>query len=637
MTRAFAKRNLVFALIFGAAVLAYLPAMHGGFIWDDPAHVTPPELQSLHGLERIWFEVGATQQYYPVVFTAFWVEHRLWGDDVLGYHLLNVLLHATAACLVVVAVRRLKIAGAGLAGLVFALHPVGVESVAWISEQKNTLSAVFYLSAALAWFAWRDGVQEAAAVAAPAPARKRGPWLYALATLLFLLALFTKTVTATLPAALLVIAWWRRGRLSWRHDVLPLLPWLAAGLAAGFITTSVEHQMMANTDVTVTLTFLQRCLLAGRALVFYLGKLFWPAHLVFIYPRWRIDPHAFWQYLFPLGVLGLVAVLTWRCAASHGKKRGLLAGFLFFAGTLFPALGFINAYPFRYSFVADHFQYLACLGVIVPAAAGWAALGAFRAAAIKGGPATWRIATAAVLCLFGILTWRQCGMYRNLETLYRVTIERNPDCWMARTNLGVLLVATGRPAEAVPLFEKSIRENPRAAETYCGLGNALVALGRYQESIPDFKEALRINPNSAEIEYDYGRALDRAGHVHEAIAHYQRALRLNSNYGPAHVNLATDLCRLGRYDDAITQYQIVLRHQSANSDLHNAYGIALLQTGRLPQAITQFEAAVRLDPTNGNLHYNLAIALARAGRTQEAHEELARAVQLNPRLQSGGP
>ncbi len=635
--RALARRYGVFALIFGAAIFVYLPAMHGGFIWDDAAHVTKPELRSWHGLERIWFEVGATQQYYPVLHTAFWVEHRLWGDHVLGYHLLNVLLHALAACLVVVLLRRLKIGGAELAGLVFTLHPVCVESVAWISEQKNTLSTVFYLLAALAWLIWREGLpDDSGAATAPNSARAGRDRLYWLASGLFLLALFTKTVTATLPAALLVIAWWWRGRLSWRRDVLPLLPWFVAGIAAGCLTSWVERRMMAITGVTVILTFLQRCLLAGRAIVFYLGKLVWPTDLTFIYPRWTIDPHAAWQYLFPVGVLILVAVLARRWIAAGGSKRGLVAGFLFFAGTLFPALGFFNAYPFRYSFVADHFQYVACLGILVPVAAGWTALGAARAPAFKSGRAVWRVATGAVLVVLGVLSWRQCGMYRNLETLYRVTIARNPDCWMARTNLGVLLVSTGRPYEAIPQLEAAIRENPGAAETYCDLGDALVAVGRYREAIPRYEKALSIDPNYPQYEYGLGKVLDRLGRVPEAITHYERALDLNPNFGPAHINLAADLCATGRYADAVQQYQVVLRHEAGSYTLHNAYGIALLQLGRLPEAIAEFKAAVRLKPDDGDLHYNLAIALARAGRSEEARQELERAMQLNPRLGPGG-
>ena len=256
-------RNMGMAgLIFGATFLAYLPAVHGGFLWDDEGHVTKPELQSFHGLVRIWGEVGATQQYYPLLHSAFWVEHRLWGDSLVGYHLMNLLLHAGAACLVVAIMRRLALPGAGLAGLLFALHPVCVESVAWISEQKNTLSAVFYLGAMLAYLHFdRD--------------RRRSHYYLALG--LFLLALLSKTVTATLPAALLVIFWWQRARLDWRRDVLPLAPWLLLGACGGLFSAWMERTIIGAGGAEFALTPVQRGLVAGRAICFYLGKLAWPA------------------------------------------------------------------------------------------------------------------------------------------------------------------------------------------------------------------------------------------------------------------------------------------------------------------------------------------------------------------------
>jgi hypothetical protein len=221
-----------FMLLFIAALIAYLPCLRGDFLWDDVGHVTNPAIQSWSGLLRIWIEPGVTQQYYPLLHSAFWFEHRLWGDTTLGYHLINVLWHATSACLLVTILRRLAIPGALLAGLLFALHPVAVESVAWISEQKNTLSTVFYLAAALAWLRFEDD---------------RRPSRYAIATVWFVAALLTKTVTATLPAALLVIAWWRRGSISWRNDLAPLLPWLALGLAAGLGTAWFEHTHIGAT------------------------------------------------------------------------------------------------------------------------------------------------------------------------------------------------------------------------------------------------------------------------------------------------------------------------------------------------------------------------------------------------------
>src|SRR4051794_21872006 len=238
---------LALALV-ALTLLAYQPAWHGQPIWDDEAHMTKPELRSLGGLARIWTEPGATQQYYPVVHSLFWFEHQLWGDAVLPYHLVNILLHVGAALLLVRLLRQLAVPGAWLAGAIFALHPVHVESVAWISELKNTLSGVCALGAAVIYLRFDDS---------------RRAKFYLTAFVLFSLGLLAKTVIATLPAALLVIFWWQRGKLSWRRDVLPLLPFFAAGLAASFVTIWMERTQIGAVGSDFQLSVVERCLIAG--------------------------------------------------------------------------------------------------------------------------------------------------------------------------------------------------------------------------------------------------------------------------------------------------------------------------------------------------------------------------------------
>ncbi len=353
---AFGPKDWLFLVaLLAAVILVYQPAWHGGLLWDDDAHVPRPELRSCYGLYRIWFEVGATLQYYPLLHSAFWFEHKLWGNTTLGYHLVNILLHAAAAVMVAIILRRLAVPGAYLAAAIFALHPVQVESVAWIAELKNTLSGVFYLGAMMAYLHFDQ--------------TRKTPW-YLGALALFLLGLLSKTIIATLPGALLVIFWWRRGRLSWRTDVLPLLPFFLVGAAGGMITAWWELQINKCVGPDFTFTFAERCLIAGRTVWFLLWKLLWPTRLTFIYPRWDVDPGAWWQYLFPLSAAALL-VLLW---AIRRWTRAPLAGLLFFGGTLFPVLGFFNLYTFRYSFVANHYQYLASLGIIALAVAAAALL-----------------------------------------------------------------------------------------------------------------------------------------------------------------------------------------------------------------------------------------------------------------------
>jgi tetratricopeptide (TPR) repeat protein len=580
--------------------------------------------------------VGATQQYYPVLHSAFWVEHRLWGDATLGYHLLNVLLHATSACLFALILRRLSVPGAWFAGMIFALHPVGVESVAWISEQKNTLSTVFYLLAAWAYLDFDQS------------RLKRS---YFLGFGLFALALFSKSVTATLPAALLVVFWWQRGRLSWKRDIGPLLPWFAIGIAAGLFTAWVERRYVGAQGVAYELTGLERCLLAGRVVWFYLGKLLWPANLIFIYPRWTISSAAAWQYAYPLAALAALALL------GRMRSRGPLAAALFFVGSLFPALGFFNAYPFRYSFVADHFQYLPSLGVIAFAAAAWevAKVRVSRGAAIG--------LAIALLGTLGSLTWRQCFDYSDLETLYRATIAKNPECWMAYSNLGTALFDSGRTREAIDDLETAVRLRPDMSDVQFNLANTLFAVGNLQDAVLHYREALRLQPDHAEAHDNLGSVLARLGQTAEAIGQYREALRIRPDYPSAGLNLGTALAadrpqeamacfekvvrlhsdlpdahfdlanllrQLGRTDDAIGQYEQALRLNPNSANGHNNLGLALVDAGRFGEAIGHYEAALRLAPNDAVFENNLGIALARTDRLQEAIAHFERAIRLSP-------
>src|SRR5437667_5004478 len=344
------KREWFFCLIVAmVTMLAYQPAWHGGLLWDDDANIATPELRSLDGLRRIWFVPRTTQQYYPLLYSSSWLQERFWADSPTGYHLVNLLLHIGCVVLVLRILRLLRIPGAELATIVFALHPVNVETVAWITERKNTLSGVFGLAATLCYLKF-DG--------------SRSRRSYALALGLFLLGLLSKTAIVTLPLALLVIFWWKRGAISWRRDVVPLIPFFFLSAAAGLMTWWVEYVNIADRARTLDLSLVDRCLIAGRAFWFQLGKVLWPSNLMFVYSRWEINAAVAWQYLFPLAVLGLLGIL-W---SLRRWSRAPLAGVLVYIFLLLPSLGFLNIFFFIYSFVADHWQYLACLGIIKPCA-----------------------------------------------------------------------------------------------------------------------------------------------------------------------------------------------------------------------------------------------------------------------------
>jgi len=647
-------------LVFGLVLACYWPAVRGELVLDDAAHITRPALRSWLGLGQIWFQRGATAQYYPLLNTAFWLEHRLWGDAVMGYHLVNILLHAAAACLLVAIVRRLALPGAWLAGLIFALHPVAVESVAWISEQKNNLSAVFFLGAALVYLGF-DG--------------DRRPSRYWTASVLFLLALLTKTVTATLPPALLVVLWWRRGRLGWKRDVLPLLPWFILGAAAGLYTAWFERQLAGAQGPEFSLSLVERCLVAGRAIWFYLGSLLWPADLMFIYPRWTVNGTETWQYLFPLGVAALAAGL-WLAARRTGGPRSRtaaagLAGFLVFAGMLFPVLGFLNINWFRFAYVADHFQYLANLGLIVPLAAGFAQatspLRQSRTAVVRGMPT---VAAGLLVAGLGALTWLQSGTYRDPTTLYRATLARNPACWVAHNNLawelarsaasvpeavihyeealrlnpacaeahdnyaGLLATLPGQTNAAIAHFEEALRLRPDFTETHANLANLLARNpGRRAEAVAQYQETLRLAPDLAEVHYSLANVLAQMpGRLPEALAQYELALRLKPDLAQAHVNLANELAKLpGRMNEALAHYAEALRIDPRLVGAHYDLAVQLSDLpGREADAQRHFEEALRLRPDYAKAHNNLAVLLARQGRLDEARRHWEQAVQLDP-------
>lgn len=617
---------LVLAL-FGVTLLAYFPAIKGGQLWDDAAHITAPSLQSVHGLWQIWFHLGSTQQYYPVLHSAFWLEHRLWGDAVLGYHLVNVGLHATAACLFALLLGRLNPSAPidgrrwrteWLAAAVFALHPVCVESVAWISEQKNTLSLVFYLLAALTYFRFE---------------RVRSWRWYILALGLFTLALLSKSVTATLPAALLLMQYWRQGRLGWKRDIVPLLPWFAIGVGVGLLTAWVEHNYIGAQGAAYDLTFLQRCFLAGRVVWFYLFKLLWPAELIFVYPHWQVATTAVWSSgMFALAIV--IGSLAWM----HRWNRAPLVGFLFFVGSLFPALGFFNVYPFIFSYVADHWQYLSCLGIIALVSGG-----------VTCGVRTWlnqlsepgRNAGARISVVFATLvlgtlfalTWRQARIYRSVEALYSDTLAKNPDCWLAHNNLGLCLMEAGSLPESIAHLQEAIRLKPDCSDAYNNLGNAFSKIPSHTaESISAFEQALRYYPEMAEAHSNLGWALVNVpGRLKEGVDHLQTAVHLRPEFSRAYNSLGIALGRIpGRLADSVTEFETALQLDPDYVAARLNLGKALITAGRLPEAFTQIERARSLQPDDPQVYYSLGTALASAGRPVEAASAFERSLQLQP-------
>jgi tetratricopeptide (TPR) repeat protein len=598
--------------IVAATIIAYHPAWHAGFIWDDDDYVTEnPLLTAPDGLRRIWFSHDSPSQYFPLTYTAFYVERALWGLNPAGYHWVNLLLHAANALLVWRVLARLRVPGAWLAAAVFALHPVQVESVAWITERKNVLMGFFFLLTLWAWIRFIDD-------------RSKRPWrFYVLALVFYALALFAKTTACTLPAALLLILWLKKTPINWRR-LAQVAPFVAMGIGMGLVTVWWEHYHIGTQGKLFEIGPVERVLIASRAVWFYAGKLLWPANLTFSYPRWTIsssDPRAY-GWVLATAALGVV---IWRARRWTGRSVEVAAAF--FAVTLSPVLGFIMLYTFLYSFVADHYQYLACIGPIALAAAGMK-IGLGRVAA--GKTFLQPVLSAALLMTLGALTWKQCGIYADAETLWQATLRLNPASWMAQCNLGSAFLDKGQVDVAIGHFQKALDIKPDYAEAFYNLGLSFRKQGRLDEAIAHYQKALAIRPGYAEAHYNLGNVFAQQARLDEAIAHYQLALQFKPGYAEAHYNLGTAFFQQGKMDEAIAQYQKALEIKPDNAEAHYTLGTIFGQQGRMDEAIRHFQKALEIKPAYADAQNGLGNGFSQMGRMDEAIAHYQKAVEISP-------
>jgi tetratricopeptide (TPR) repeat protein len=580
----------------------YAPLAHAGFVWDDNVYVTEnATLRTLAGLRAIWLEPGALPQYYPLVHTLFWLEYHAWGLWAPGYHAVNVALHAASVVLLWRVLLRLRVPGAWMAAAVFAVHPMMAESVAWTTERKNVLSLALALGSLLAYLRFAD-------LDVPAGARTpRGLRAFALALALFTGAMLGKTVACSLPAVVLVLVWWKRGRVTGR-DVAPLLPFFAVGLALALQTVWLESHRVGAQGAEWSSTPVERVFVAGRALWFYAGKLLWPHPLIFFYPRWRIDAHSAAQALAPAAAVAVGAAL-WLARARIG--RGAFAVAAIFAGVLAPALGFVDVYPFRYSFVADHFAYHASAALVagVVAAAALATAKARRAGRLAG-----RGLAATVLLACAVLTWQQTHEYRDLETLCRATIAKNPAAWAAYSNLAQSLAAAGRFEEAVQVARDGVSAAPDVPETHNTLGamwmtwagRAGVTPIRLERAIAAFEDTLRLDPDYEETFFNLAQALAAAGRPREAADAFARALAKHPDDVDARLGLGRSLVALDLPDGAQAEFAAVLRLDPASAEAHYELGMLAMRRNDPADARAHFEDALRLEPANAALRDQLA-------------------------------
>jgi tetratricopeptide (TPR) repeat protein len=605
------RQFLLAAAIAVIAFAAYLPAMRGGFCWDDSSFLTQNRwIKASDGLRRLWFTTEPPD-YFPLTSSLLWIEWRLWGPHATGYHIVNVLLHAVGAALLWRALRRLKVPGAWLAGILFAVHPVGAASAAWITEGKNTLPMVFYLASILAWMSAECRVQNAECRIngnEPDCARKRArsgkarsafhsalctlhsafctPY-YVLSLGLFLLALLAKSSVVMLPAVLLLCGWWRRGTLT-RKDLLRSAPFFALSLALGLVTVWFQHHNIIAGAPVRPEGAASRVAAAGWILWFYLFKLLVPAGLCAVYPLWSVDGASLPAFL-PLALFIAAMAGLWTRRKSWG--RAPLFALAYFALSLLPVLGFVDMAFMQYSLVADHFQYIAMAGIVAFAAAIIA-----RAVGSSRSPQWAAVPAAGCAVALGILTWGRGALYGDEARLWEDNLAKNRAAWVAWNNLGLERNREGRPMQAIACFDESLKWCPAYTFAYNNRARVLAGMGRYELALRDYASAIKINPD----------------------------------YADAYVNRCAAYAALNRYDEALRDCERAMQLKPADAKPYNNRGVIRATQGRYDLALAEYDHAIALDAGDPDTWYNRGLAHAALQRLDLAIGDYGRAIELNP-------
>ncbi len=604
------KRVAQVCLIVVVVWLVQLPALSGGFIWDD-SNMIPGNPMIAGGLRQFW---TSTEQpdYWPVAYTTHWLEWRIWGRWAPGYRALNNWLHALNAIFIWIILSRLQVPAPWFCGLLFAVHPVTVEAIAWILQRKTVLSTAWALAAL--WCFLQYG------------ASHRRRW-YAIAIGAFLLALLTKSSVVMWPFVLLICQWWQRRSLTSR-DFRLALPFFVVSLAMGLVGLWFQYYRAIGPEIVRGDGFWSRLALAGWAVWFYVGKALFPRNLSFIYPRWELGVNGFTMFL-PSLLLLVLFVAFWRYRTSWGAPW--LAGMGYYVLNLVPVMGFANIYFMRYSLVADHWQYLSLPGLIALVVGG----GTYALTATSHVPSRIRVGLATImLALLAMRSWTQAQIYRSddNEVLWRDTIAKNPNSVLAHNNLGFVLNEKGRHEEAIDCYRQALRLVAGDAGAHTNWGVALAAQGKLIEAIRHYQRALEINPHEANAYYNLAVTLGDMGRLEEAIEAYHQAVRLKPGYVDAHYNLGILLADRGRFDEAIDHYRRALAIQPESIKVRDNLGDALRRSGQLEAAIGEWTESLRRNPENFVAHYQLGAALVEAGRLTEGTRHLTEAVRLAPDL-----
>jgi protein O-mannosyl-transferase len=570
---------LKLGLLIFLGFLFYEPALDAGFVWDDNCYVTDNYLLWISdGMQRIWFSLNQPSQYFPLTYTVLRWEYALWGLNPVGYHFVNVLFHILNAIVLFYLLRKLKVPGAWFASAIFLLHPVQVETVAWVTELKNLLSTFFYLLGLVFWIQWIDGLP-----------KDRWKW-FALTFACFLCALFSKTVACTFPAALLLILWWKNAPAT-KKTIALVVPFIIAGLSMGLVSMWIEANRVHTTGPEFEFSSMEKLLRASHALWFYPFKLLLPLKLTFSYPR-SDTPSYLWLLSFPsLAVLLLILLFRW------GRKPTVAV--LFYVAAILPLLGFINCYTFRYSFVADHYQYLPCAGLI-------ALLAGVLTSSIRS-PWFSRLTMACVLLFLGSLTWNQCHIYKNKESLWRDTLQKNPQSWMALNNLGAHFVQQNRIDEAKQFFQAAINIKPDYSDAHHNLA-VLLEPDDFQAAKKEYFLAIRLKPDFPQTYDALGTAFLARGEIDRAVKYIETAIHVEPLYAAGYLRLGRLYSDQRLYDKSIAVLREGISRRSESIELRHELGLVLLKKGDPRTAREIFKEALQLKPDAVDIQKSLALA-----------------------------
>ncbi len=602
-------------MLLTAVIVSYSPVWWAGYVWDDDVYSTAnPRIIGPLGLKEIWTTSAA--DISPLTITTFWLEHALWGLTPLPYHLVNVFLHAACAVVLWQVLRNLRVPGAWLGAALWALHPVQVESVAWVTETKNAESGLFYLLAALFFLRWLRGRD----------LRGGGGngWNYGLTFLFAVLAMASKSSTVILPLELMLGAWWMEGRWQWRN-LVAMGPIFLSSIAASALSVWTQGLNLAETiNPQAVRTWPERLIMAGDAVGFYLGKLLWPYPLMAIYPPWRPDAGSVFSYFPLLAVIGLLAIF-WLKRDSWARPWFFV--FAYFLMALLPVLGLVDNPIFAYSLVFDHFQYLASMGPLA-----LAGTGLVRSSELIRPEKPWLLPGLGVgwLLVLGIVSWQRAWVYQSEKTLWADAVVKDPNNWVGYYNLGTFSEGNWSPDEKLAWFQKSLAINPDYAPAHNNLGLVLEEKGEIDAATAQFEKALNLDSNYAAARYNVGRMLQQKGQVDAAIGQYEKALEIDPNFAAVHSNLGAGFYQKGQLDAAMIEFRKAVEIDPNYADAHSNLGACLFQAGRMDEAIVEYQKALAIHPTDAGARRNLGLAFFRTGRLDEAIGELQRTLEINP-------